>query len=228
MLIYEDQIAVSVSEVTASRDINALLSLGIRLHAQRENSGVHIGNNYRLALKKSMEFNSPAIHMLDFDRALHWIKRFPKELAEVRKELVTTPGLVLYARTKRAFETHPNIQKLSENTVNAIASEIAGRDVDIMSGSMGMDRETAKVILEKSRCNDYGVYAEFLKIALDHNIPITMVEVEGLEWETPDQYTKEIEKTGYIQWLDEFESLSEWEKRVRLIDDSKDMLISSS
>jgi len=227
MAIYEDQVAVSVSEVTASRDIHALLSLDIRLQIQKESSGMHIGNNYRLAIKKSLEFETAAIHMLDFDRALHWVKRFPKELSEIRQALAITPGLVLYGRTKRAFETHPNIQKLSENTVNAIASELAGREVDIMSGSMGMDLETAKLILEKSKCNDFGVYAEFLKIALDHKLPLAVVEADGLEWETPDQYTKEIERSGYIQWLDDFESLSEWEKRVRLIDDSKDMLISN-
>lgn len=223
--LYDRNVAVSVSAATSERIIRALLAADIRLVVQPERRGLRIGNNYLLAIRKSLSFQTQTIHLLDFDRALHWVDRFPGELEQVTRKIGENRGLTILVRSKRAFETHPNVQRATENTVNTIASEVAGKDVDIMSGSFGMDRETALLLLEKSRCNDYGFYAEVLIIALKAGIPITTIEVEGLEWETPDQFRKEIERVGYMEWLETFESLSEWNKRVQIIEDSKDILI---
>ena len=63
-----------------------------------------------------------------------------------------------------------------------------------------------------------------MKTTLKNNITINTIEVEGLEWETPDQYKDKIDKEGYSQWLSEFESLPEWEKRVKLIEKSTEVL----
>ena len=46
----------------------------------------------------------------------------------------------------------------------------------------------------------------------------------GLEWETPDQFKDKIEQEGYSAWLNEFESLPEWQRRLKLIEDSTNVL----
>lgn len=223
--IYAGQVAVSVTENTASQVIRELLALNVRLTTQSRLSGMDIGSNYRQALRKGLETSTQAVHLVDFDRALHWATRFPEELADACAKLSSLKGLTSFVRSKRAFETHPSIQRSTEATINAIAAEVVGHDVDIMSGAFGMDRDTGRIILEQSHRQDFGVYAELLKVAVDRGIQVNTLEVEGLEWETPDQFQDEIEKRGYMQWLNDFESLQEWEKRIRLIDDSKDVLL---
>ena len=93
-----------------------------------------------------------------------------------------------------------------------------------MSGSFAFDRKLAEQIVKESKRMDYGIYAEFLMVALKHKAQINTIEVEGLEWETPDQFRELIEKEGYAKWLNDFQSLSEWEKRVKLIEDSTEVL----
>ena len=67
--------------------------------------------------------------------------------------------------------------------------------------------------------------AEYKKQYNEKNkVQINTMEVEGLEWETPDQFKDKIEQEGYSAWLNNFESLPEWEKRVKLIEDSTDVL----
>ena len=45
------------------------------------------------------------------------------------------------------------------------------------------------------------------------------VEVEGLEWETPDRFRAEIAELGYDAWLDQFQSPAEWRRRVACMND---------
>src|ERR1035437_631139 len=221
--IYAANIAVNVTPQTNKETINLLKEFGFNVQVSKEGS---IGEDYRNAIQLALSLNTSFIHLLDFDRALHWADRFSDELKNVEQQIAHYVGYVSFVRSKKAFETHPITQRSTETAVNAIASEVAGMGVDIMSGSLGMERDLAQLVIKESKRDDFGFYAEPLMIAKKHNCPINTIEVEGLEWETPDQYKEQIEKYGYSAWLAKFQSLGEWEKRVKLLDQTTQVLAS--
>jgi len=223
--LYKKNGAVSLSSTTSPEIIALLKKQGFITSVQRKDLSMPLGNNYLSAMKLALSTNAQFIHVVDFDRALHWMKRFPRELRDVQALLPSCQEFTSFVRTKRAFETHPNIQRSTEQIVNSIASEVAGVDVDIMSGSFGFERSLAKNVITEVKQKDHGIYAEFLRIAIKHKVLISTIEVEGLEWETPDQFQNEIRQKGYAEWLQQFESLAQWGKRVKLVEDSADVLI---
>lgn len=222
---YKGNAVVSVSPATAPDVIALLKSQQFTIQMQRKDSSVLLGNNYLNALKLALPTKAHYIHLIDFDRALHWMHRFPRELRDVLDIFPSCQGFISFVRTKRAFETHPQTQRSTENVVNAIASEVAGVDVDIMSGSFGFEAKLAKKMVEEVKQKDYGIYAEFLRVAIKHKSLISTIEVEGLEWETPDQFQNEIRAKGYTEWLQEFESLAQWGRRIELVENSAHVLI---
>ncbi len=218
--IYKGNVCVAVTTETNPDVVTELKRLAFIVSSEHKN----VADNYRHAIKMGIELDAAYIHQIDFDRALHWVRRFPNELRDVAEVAPSYTGLLSFIRTKRAFETHPEIQRSTENVVNDIASQVAGIKIDIMSGSYGFERRLAQKIVIEGKRNDFGFYAEFLIIALKHKFQINTLEVEGLEWETPDQYRDIIERKGYSKWLSEFTSLSEWEKRVKLLEESANAL----
>jgi len=219
--IYSSNIAVNVTSETSEEAKKLLAELKFNTQISEEGS---IGKDYRNAIALALTLNTSFIHLLDFDRALHWAENFFDELKKVEEQIVNYSGYVCFVRSKKAFETHPITQRSTETVVNAIASEVAGLGVDIMSGSLGMERRLAEFVVKESKRDDFGFYAEPLIIAKKHEFKIHTIEVDGLEWETPDQYKEQIEKYGYSGWLTRFQSLTEWEKRVKLLDETTQVL----
>lgn len=226
--IYFGAIIVKVTKNTHEDTLKALTSANISF-SQRTTKGnyVAMGKTYKEAIALGLKLKTRHIHVCDFDRILHWVKVFPNELKDIVEILPSNTGITFIGRSKRAFETHPKTQKQTEEIVNILASEVAGINVDIMSGSFAMDNQSAKIILKKSKRNDYSFFAEFLSIAKKAGIQINTLMTEGLEWETPDQYTDKIRKEGYSDWLDEFMSLPEWKRRIELMEKNTEVLISS-
>lgn len=223
--LYQGKAVISVSPTTSPSVISLLNSLQFTIKMQRKNSEVLIGNNYLNAIEIAINTKTRYVHLVDFDRALHWIKRFPRELRDVLDIFPSCQGYTSFIRTKRAFETHPQTQRSTENVINIIASEAAGVDIDIMSGSYGFGANLAKKIIQEARRKDFGIYAEFLLIAIKHHFLISTIDVGGLEWETPDQFQREIRRESYSAWLKHFQSLSEWQKRINLLEESAEVLI---
>jgi hypothetical protein len=223
--LYNGFVAINVTETTSPKTLEAIRKTKIKFSIQDKKNVKNIGDNYKNALSLGLDFPSSHFHLMDFDRALHWTKRFPRELRKVIGKMSSYEGLLSFIRTKRAFESHPFIQRSTEIVTNALASKVVGFDVDIMSGSFGLDKNFANLVLQNSKEKGVGIYAEILKIALKNEIPIKTIIVEGLEWETPDQYQNEIGKDGYIAWLKKFESLTEWKRRIALIEESTKVLI---
>lgn len=223
--LYHGCIAVNVTETTSPKTLAAMKEAKIKFSIQAKKDVKNIGDNYKGALKLGLDFNSSHFHLMDFDRALHWTKRFPRELRKVIGKIPSYKGLLSFIRTKRAFESHPFIQRSTEIIANVLASKVAGFDIDIMSGSFGLDKNSANLVLQNSKEKGIGFYAEILKIAIKNRTPIKTIIVEGLEWETPDQYQNEIQKDGYSAWLKRFESLTEWKKRLAIIEESKKVLV---
>ena len=79
------------------------------------------------------------------------MRSYPEELKQIAE---TTPenDLVLIGRTKRAFETHPETQKLTEGIGNMVSSKILGfnNTHDILGTTWIMTPQLAKMILEQA------------------------------------------------------------------------------
>ncbi len=209
-----DTVNVSVSHLTDKRVLDLFEDQGV--HTTKRHEDGHVSARYTSALKLSLEDTSDHILLIDFDRALHWALHYEDELRTVVEDLRTSEGFTSYVRSSRAFETHPLTQRETELIINQIASTTVGQQIDVVSGAYGLDRTTAELIVEKAKRNDFGFYGEILAIPFLAGLRINRFEVEGLEWETPDAYEHEINTMGYIQWLHNFESLEEWEKRLTL------------
>lgn len=223
--LYFGYIELKVTRKTHEKTLRALENVKISYSFQTGATGYFsIGKTYREAIKKGINLNTRYIHVCDFDRILHWADKFPNELKDVIGLIPSDYGLTFFCRTKRAFDTHPETQTKTESIVNDLASSKLGRPVDIMSGSFSMDINSAKIILKHSKRNDYSFYAEPLIIALNRKIPINTMIVDGLEWETPDQYVDKIRKEGYQDWLDEFMSVPEWKRRIELMEKNTEIL----
>lgn len=221
---YNGKCFISVSEQTVTHTTKLLEEAGFHLSHYRY--GHYVGKNYKKALEFSLEGNTSHIQFIDLDRALHWINRFPDELIATIENIPSYDGYLSFVRTRKAFDSHPLTQRTTETVINAIASEHANKDVDIMSGAFALERHLTKEIIKDIKRNDFGIYAEILDLALKHEGEIHTIEVDGLEWETPDQYTEKIKQEGYIAWLDEFMSLPEWKKRFTLMEHSAQVLLS--
>jgi len=225
--LYFGHIHIRATKDTHPDSLKALDSANITYSIEK-NSGKYIamGKTYKEALNMGIKMKTRNIHVCDFDRILHWVKNYSSELKDIIEFLPSNQGITWLGRTSRAFNTHPKTQKETEEIVNILASEVANQKVDIMSGSFALDLASAKLLLKKSKRNDYSFFAEFIKLAKENNIQINSLMTEGLEWETPDQYEDKIQKEGYSDWLDEFMSLPEWKRRIELMEKNTEVLLS--
>jgi hypothetical protein len=209
-----DVVCVSVSDLTDSRVLKDFDLSGIHYRKIKQTGSVSA--RYQAALRLGLEDAITHFLLIDFDRALHWATTFPHELEAVADQLRSSEGLTLINRSPRAFETHPLTQRETEVVVNQIASDIVDQQVDVLSGAYGMAREVAELIEKKAHKEDFGFYGQVLALPYEKGIQIGSIEVEGLEWETPDQFRDKINTVGYLTWLKNFQSLKEWEKRLTL------------
>lgn len=206
--------------VTTPNTHSNTLSLLGALDFEVYRGGETVLSTYRTALKRSITVNPEHILYCDFDGILHWIKAYTQELAEA----VGTDNnhdLVIYGRTHRAFQTHPRTQTMTEAIANRIASHILGfpETRDLISACWRLTPRLAQSILSLPTPNRYGFYLEWPIHAWREAEKPAYIEVEGLEWETPDRYQPEIHEKGYEQWLQNFQTPKEWKKRVEMLND---------
>ncbi len=176
---------------------------------------------YKLAYKKALEHvenkKIERIMYIDFDRLVHWINYHPDELQELLSDIKV--DYLHIGRTSRAFDSHPNTQKETEIIVNEFGSLILEFDatLDIISVCHIMTIELATKILSVRNNTDYGFYSTWPILFWKWAASKKYIEVEGLEWETPDRFKEEIEKFSYEKWLIRFQNSSEWRNRVNLL-----------
>jgi hypothetical protein len=209
-----DVIAISVSKETDSRVKTILEESGAHVHYREENG--HVAQRYMDALKIGLEDGVDHFLLLDFDGALHWVEKDPDEFSVTIDQIKNSDGLISIARTPEAFATYPDTQKLTEKIFIEMASQLVGKRVDPGTGAYGMDKKVAEVLVTECHRNDFGYYGEVLAVAHRHKFPIQTIEARGEDWETPEQFKNEIHKVGYEKWLQNFQSLEEWEKRLTL------------
>src|SRR5262249_26706448 len=74
------------------------------VHARPPAADAH-GPLYRLALRRAAALGAGRVHYVDFDRALHWVRRAPRELAAVLRA-ASRHAVVLVGRTAKAHRSH--------------------------------------------------------------------------------------------------------------------------
>lgn len=185
------------------------------------NSMDQVGN-YKLSIENTLDYidNSKVqkIFYIDFDRLIHWINVYPGELSTILSDKIDVDYLHI-GRTSRAFETHPPTQKDTENIINEIGSKILGfsETRDIISVCFLISKELGEHIIKIRNNTITGFYSSWPIIFWNLANLKRYIEVEGLEWETPDQFKDEIDKIGYDKWLMKFQSANEWKKRVKML-----------
>jgi hypothetical protein len=179
---------------------------------------------YRDAIQTGLEYiefaDSQRIFYIDFDRLIHWITNYPNEFLE-SIEKVNSSELTHFGRTPKAFSSHPLTQKNTERIVNFLASQLLGfnETKDFISVCFSFTVQLADLILSKKYYTNMGFYAAFSVLLWNYADSKQYIEVEGLDWETPDRYQETIIKKGYERWLEIFQSSSEWNMRVSLVED---------
>lgn len=212
--IFENRIAV-YTPFTSSNMAESLEKAGFSVSKGSEEQVF----TYRKALDLALEKASDRILYVDLDRLIHWDLKYPKELRKVVGE-IQNAEFILIGRTERAFETHPTTQRKTERIANLLGSALLNFDEtkDILSSTWAFAPRIGEDLLEANIENSSGFYCEWPVRAWKIAENKRYIEVEGLEWETPDKYRRKIKEIGYDTWLNNFQSPEEWEERVNLLE----------
>ena len=182
-------------------------------------------DNYKKAVKVALNFiESPQtekIFYIDFDRLIHWINTYPDEITKTLKGNIDVDYLHI-GRTSRAFNTHPITQRETEIIMNELGSKALGllKTIDIISVCFLFTKELGEKIIKIKNYTTTGFYCTWPVIFWKLASKKRYVEVEGHEWETPDRFKIEIAKYGYKEWLKQYQTSTEWKKRVQFLHDS--------
>ena len=167
----------------------------------------------------ALAIRSEADHVFvsDFDRLLHWATRHGAEPAAMVAS-IGDADLVVLGRTERALATHPAPQRETERLVNLAFGVLTGRRWDVMTGCRALSRAAASSILAHAP-DDATITTDTvwpLLILRAGGFSIRSIEVEGLEYETPDRYADEVEAAGGRDaWIGVLEADPEaWARRV--------------
>ncbi len=192
---------IVVSRKTSSMMLTLLKDMGISL--------VYDDGSMFLAYREALKIGalSPAdyVMLVDFDKLLVWADQQFDELAKVKE----TEGYdyLLLERTQDAFRTHPPLQLETEYMCNFYLSKLFGfaETKDFFSGAWFFSKEVAWHIVESSTVENNGFYGEWHARAREKAKNIGFAQCNGLEWETPYQYRKEIDSIGMEAWMKVFE-----------------------
>ena len=169
---------------------------------EEEAAGIHrIGDVRRQTIRAGLLAGTTHLQMCDFDRAIHWVANYPEELREVVAEIPNFDLLVL-GRTERAWATHPPYQRETEPLFNRVFALVTGLRWDVGAGSRGFSRRGAETLLGVSREQTVGIDAELPLLLLKRDgFRVGHRLCEGLEFETADRFSAEIESAGsYEAW----------------------------
>jgi hypothetical protein len=190
-----------------------------------------VGAARRLALRTAFQAGAASFLYCDFDRWLHWVGRFPDELRDLPAALAgrrPRPWYACLGRTRRAFRTHPYVQRVAEGATNRAASLALGRRLDATAGACWLDRPGAEIVLagsvEETNATDLEwpalVYRRTGRLAGKGRL--AYVATEGLEFETAEFYASEIAALGGREAWERahYERPEVWRARLGLATDS--------
>jgi hypothetical protein len=199
------RVAVRASRAANARALSLFADAGAlvkQASAERSSEAPKLGAARREAVALAVELDTPFVLYCDGDRILHWAERYPQELAQVVTRLPEN-DLTILGRTKRAFDSHPRAQRDTEAIVNHVFQAITGCGWDVMAAARGLSRPACKAILD--RCFDEEISTDVswpLCLRALGTFSMGYIATEGLEFETPARYAKEIAAVGgYEAWL---------------------------
>jgi hypothetical protein len=205
-------IAVTTSPPTSAR-VNALLAAeGVYAGTPARNTR---GPLYRASLRGALASKAARVHYLDADRAIHWVRCAPRELAAALRVARRQPVLVL-GRTPKAHRSHQLPLVATEAVVNRLMAARAGLTgrVDLLVPSFVLTRAAAQLLCRRSGARDAAMYGEWAALLCGLAPEIAYLECRGLDWETPDRDPRGVRRLGLRGWRRRFETPGEWRLRV--------------
>ncbi len=140
------------------------------------------------SVRRALHGRADAVHYADFDRLLHWLECYPDELRCTLDRIAQVDCLVL-GRTARAWSTHPRCMIETEALFNMTFSHLLGAEMDIGAGSRGFSRRAAAYLVRRTDpAWGWAVDAAWPLMLQRGGFALDYLEVEGLEWESADQY----------------------------------------
>jgi hypothetical protein len=144
-----------------------------------------------MALKAAYETGADHIHYCDLDRLIRWVETRPAEWQQIVQQTQQCECLVI-GRTEAAWATHPQVMIQVDKVINSVFSYMLEGEFDIGSGSKGFSRDAVGFILANSRPERaIGTDAEWAVLLYRAGFLLESVEVDGLDWEIPDQFQEQ-------------------------------------
>ena len=141
-----------------------------------------------LALRKALETGADLIHYVDLDRLLRWVETREDEW-RWSVGMLCQADCVCFGRTLAAYSTHPRALVETEATSNRVISHLLGRRMDVSAGSKGFSRRAVEFLDAHTRPGaSMGMDAAWLVLLNRAGYRIKYVEVDGLDWESADQF----------------------------------------
>jgi hypothetical protein len=156
------------------------------------------------------------VHYPDLDLLVRWIEDRPVEWRETLAKIQGVDCLIT-GRSERAFRTRPEAIQRTEEIINRVGSHFIGQTVDLGLGSRGWSSAVARIVLANTSPGGWGDL-EWPIIAQRAGIPVTYVAVDGVDWESPDQFRDEPadSETRQIAAARYDERPASWSLRVRV------------
>jgi hypothetical protein len=203
-------IAIQATHASQPRALDLLASAGALVQQEQtaqSSSLILLGRARRDALESALRLLAPVILFCDFDRVLHWAECYPVELAGVAGDLAAHDFTVL-GRTRRAFESHPRIQRDTEAIANTVYASVSGNAWDVTAAARGVSRRAAQAILDG--CHEPSVGTDLawpLFLQRRGGFSIGYRATEGLEFETADRYADQVAAAGGMEaWKNQLDA----------------------
>jgi hypothetical protein len=207
-------IAITTSSPTRARVVEDLRNAGVHAGTPPANER---GPLYRMAMRGALRTRTPAVHYLDLDRALHWLRVAPRELAAALRVARAHPVLVI-GRTEQAHFSHHRPLWATE----VVASRIMGDDLgvhgrlDLLVPSFVLSAGAASALVRRSHARGDDLYGEWAALVAAGASETAYLECRGLDWETPDRHRRAVRRIGLAAWRRRQETPREWALRTAL------------
>jgi hypothetical protein len=192
-------IAVDASLETNSEALVLLRDAGAHVEQTRRVflDGVpQLGEIRRAVVDLALRIGASWVLYCDGDRLLHWLAHYPAELEGTLRRIPEHDFTIL-GRTERAFESHPQTQRVTEQIINDLYAAISGHQWDITAGARGLSRAAAEAIVAGCHEDSHGVDAAWpLFVQQAGGFTLSEIKTEGLEFETATQYRQEVVAAG--------------------------------
>ena len=213
---------LAVSPETATLVRSALSAASVTIVP----GGSEIGAARRAAARAAYDAGHTSLLAIDFDRWLFWATTVPAELAALPVRLERHRPrwwYVCLGRTRRAFASHPEVQRRTEAVTNAALSHALGRRLDAVAGASWLSREGAALILphscEPTNATDVEWPALVGRVAPER---VGQLRCAGLAFETAAYFRAEVAAAGSeAAWMRQtYDTPASWQARSQLSTDS--------